>query len=159
MKPIAQRLVEALSHTPCQRIITKVEDHDYNPRPVYHMVSNLPVLGGAIAELDGLLHGCNRAVEVVGYAPADSDYSPADEDVIRIGDEYLVVTKCGSFRFKATVRHADYEVETDFVDFTSLMAAMNEEPGATLFYGDWSEHEKVDALEAFGLDVADEETA
>lgn len=152
---IAADLVNELLLTSCKRILTKTcSTSESGEVPSYHCMSAPALLGSQIAELFGLIEGRPSVADIAGYVTAGQDFS-GDED-FTLCNERLIVSNDRSFHFRSDLKHADHAVESLAVDFLPLLAALRAYPEETLFFGSWSEIDRADALEAFGLDVPDE---
>jgi hypothetical protein len=92
---------------------------EYGDSPAYAKLNVTPGLLAQIKELSGLCESHNLCSVHVDGSP-DFWGPKGSEDEFRLRDGELVVTKDG-FWFTARPKHADYDIETSYVDVPSFL--------------------------------------
>ena len=147
MLSVTQNLVRTLCSTACQRIIIKIESDDSVGVPAYVCVDDLTKLAGSIANLYGRIDGATGVCWITG--PADVGYTFAGgnaDDNFPVQDKMLMVSVNRHLWIQARVKHSGETFETDSIDFEVLLRELQNDPGESLFLGDWDEDEDEDTL-------------
>lgn len=159
---IAADLVHALLHTRCQRLMLRVASDDHWV-PSFFCIEAPAILGAKIAHLYGLIDGEEGVYDISGSLSSGFRFDgggTVGDQVYRVEHREIVVSRTRSFWFQARLKQGADTFDTDCVDFLTLLRALQDSPGETLFLGDWDdEEEEGEALAAFGLGVPKEEPA